>query len=387
MKKLITLSLILIVAIGARAQQIKYIDPTTKDTVFTNFTVTVAPPVPVVSATTVIHHFKAPTTPPVTPPVTPPITPPGNVPVISIANLVDGVMPDPITQPSYNASGAINVTGVSGKKYSNLLIDMKGSSTSPIRLTNCTNDTIVFCSLKNSTSPAVYLYNCKGIVVMYDYFSNVSTGVYEENCTNAGTMIIALNQFRNMIGPMPRGQFVQFNTTTNCTGCVIGWNRGENFAGASHPEDTFNLYMSSGTASTPIQITTNWERGGGPSTTGSGGMLGDNGGSYQILKYNISVNPGNCGMAIAGGTNNTISNNQIYSAILPFSQNGGIYVWDNNTQYHISNAIVSNNKVTWYRPDGSLDGFWFAIPITDTGNNWNANLNTSILPANILTWQ
>ena len=187
-----------------------------------------------------------------------------------------------------------------------------------------------------------------------------------------------------MLGPMPKGQWVQFNTITGA-GCSVSYNKGDNVQGQSHPEDCISMFKANGTQASPIMIRGNWGYGGGPSTTGSFIMLGDYGGSWQVADGNICVNPGNCGMAIAGGANNTISNNQIYSASLAWSQNGGIYVWDNGLPNPISNATVVNNKVTWYRPDGSLDGFWFAQAVTDQGNNWNAGLTASILPP-VNTW-
>lgn len=401
MKKLLTLLLIAIVSVGY-AQQTKTVTPHGDTVLFTpakynaatftttstsalfqqgNFTQAV---MSIIGGGTI--------TPPVNPPPPPPPTNPG---AISLNGLVDGVMPAAITQPSYTASGAINVSNVNGKRYSGLIIDMKGSSTSPVHLTNCKNDTIVFCAIKNSTSPGIYLSNCVGIVVMYDYFTNVSTGVYQENCTNAGTMIIALNQFKNMIGPLPRGQFVQMNTTTNCTGCVIGWNRGENFSGSSNPEDTYNLYKSSGTTATPIKITTNWIRGGGPSKTGGGIMMGDNGGSYQTAMFNILVNPGQYGMSISGGDHMSIINNQIFASKQSFT-NVGIYIWP-QAGAACSFATVSGNQVNWTKSDGTANADWdsgsssgFTTCGTISGwntNTWSANISTAILPTNILTWQ
>ncbi|MEO9172050.1 MAG: right-handed parallel beta-helix repeat-containing protein, partial [Mucilaginibacter sp.] len=104
-----------------------------------------------------------------------------------------------------NLTGAHNIT-ISGKNIS-------GGQAPAITLNNCYNIHITQNKLGNSSDVGIALYNCKNITIDYNYISNVSCGVYVENVTEGGITVIN-NQFKNIKGPSPRGQFVQFNTVS-----------------------------------------------------------------------------------------------------------------------------------------------------------------------------
>jgi hypothetical protein len=251
-------------------------------------------------------------------------------------------------------------------------------------LTNCHDIHITQCYLQNSSTVGIYLINCYNITIDYNFITNVSTGVYVENSPGGG-IVVNYNQFRNMNGPLPRGQFVQFNTVSGA-GLSISYNKCENILGSSYPEDAINLYMSSGTSDSPIQVVGNWIRGGGPSSTGGGIMVGDNGGSYEYIANNILVNPGQYGISIAGGDHNSIVNNQVYASKQSFT-NVGLYVWG-QSGYSVTNATVNGNSVNWTNSAGQANGSWLApgesTPSGWSSNNWNAGITTSILPTTIL---
>jgi hypothetical protein len=204
--------------------------------------------------------------------------------------------------------------------------------------------------------------------------------------TNGG-IIVNNNQFKNMVGPMPHGQFVQFDNVSGANNS-ISYNRGENIFGQSNPEDAINLYKSNGTVSSPIQIVGNWIRGGGPSTSGGGIMLGDNGGSYQVASGNILVNPGQYGMAIAGGDNISIANNSVYAAAQSFT-NIGLYVWGQSGS-PCTNTTVSGNQVKFFNSSNVENDVWIAggetTPSGWTTNTFGANIDASILPAVLISF-
>jgi len=214
---------------------------------------------------------------------------------------------------------------------------------------------------------------------MYD----VATGVYAEY---SSTVNVNKNQVMNVQGPLPRGQMVQFNNVSG-SGNVISYNICENIAGQSYPEDVINLYKTNGTASSPVQVIGNWIRGGGPSSTGGGIMLGDQGGSYVIAQDNILVNPGQYGIAVASGTNIQVLNNKVYSAQQSFS-NVGLYIWN---QYNTSCSLnaISGNQVSWKNSAGSENDGWNAGncgAVSGWGTNaFNAPIDASILPTQIIT--
>jgi len=254
-----------------------------------------------------------------------------------------------------------------------------------ITLKNCYNVRITGNKLSNSTRVGVYLYGCKNITVQDNYITNVSSGVYAEQTTEGG-IVVNSNQFLNMKGPFPRGQFVQFNNVVG-PNSSISYNRGENIMGQSYPEDAISLYQSKGTAASPVKVNGNWIRGGGPSNSGGGIMLGDNGGSYLFAQDNILVDPGQFGMAIAGGDHNTIINNQIYGRQQPFT-NVGIYINDING-YKTTFCKIGNNKVKYFNKVNYMNNAWISPnsskPEAWDSNIFGANLSAAILPAVIIT--
>jgi len=285
---------------------------------------------------------------------------------------------------SYTASGFISLTNahditISGK-------EITGGAVPCIFLSNCYNIHITGNKLYNSSDVGVHLYKCYNITVNDNYFTKVSSGVYAEQ-TTAGGIVVNSNQFLNMSGPFPRGQFIQFNNVSGA-GNSISNNKGENILGQSYPEDAISLYQSNGTPSSPIIINGNWIRGGGPSSSGGGIMLGDNGGSYETASNNILVNPGEYGMAIAGGDHNSILNNSIFGSSQSFT-NVGLYVNSING-YAETNSTVSGNSVLFFNSSGYQNNCWLAPNVSkpagwDTLNIWGAvTINSSLLPAIII---
>jgi len=283
-----------------------------------------------------------------------------------------------VTASPINLNGSHDIT-ISGEKIA-------GGNVPPITLSNCYNVHITKNKLGNSTAVGIYLINCKNITIDYNYIYNVSTGVYVENSSGGG-LVVNNNQIKNVVGPTPRGQFVQFNTVSGPNN-IISNNACENIAGYSNPIDGISLFMSNGTAASPIEVNGNWIRGGGPSNNGSGIMLGDYGGSYEVAANNILVNPGQVGIAIAGGDHMTITGNTIFAKAQSFT-NVGIYVWG-QAGYAVTNSNVSYNKVKFMSASNQESDDWLASGTpTPTGwstNTFGANITSSILPAVITTF-
>ncbi|MCO5948024.1 right-handed parallel beta-helix repeat-containing protein [Mucilaginibacter flavidus] len=284
---------------------------------------------------------------------------------------------------TYLASPVITLNNVS-----NITINGKaivGGNAIAICLNNCHDIQITNCKLYNSTNVGINLYNCYNITVMGNYFTNVSTGVYVDHASKGG-IVVNSNQFLNMKGPSPRGQFIQFNNVNGANN-QINSNKCENILGQSNPEDAISLYQSYGTATSPITVCGNQIRGGGPSASGGGIMLGDCGGAYQKADGNTLVNPGQYGIAISGGSLNAITNNLVYGVSQSFT-NIGLYVASFSGAL-ISSPTVSGNRIKFYNSSGAINGGWFASALVIPGgwntNNWNANIDASILPAVLIT--
>ncbi|MFD0831400.1 right-handed parallel beta-helix repeat-containing protein [Mucilaginibacter boryungensis] len=281
---------------------------------------------------------------------------------------------------NYHASNAISLSDVHNKTIRGLLIT--GGNVPPITLKNCSNIRITGNKLLNSKAVGIYLYRCKNIIIDHNYITKVSTGVYVQQ-TNGGGIAIENNQFLNMLGPLPRGQFVQFNNV-NGPGCIIANNACENIIGESYAEDAISLYSSNGTAASPITVKNNRIRGGGPSKTGGGIALGDAGGSHQLVENNLLVNPGQYGIGVAGGTDMQILNNKIYAKRATFT-NVGISVWNQYTSISAcAMIVVHGNEVNWTNAKGELNPAWNSgncDPVIGwNDNNWNAKIDFTILP-------
>jgi len=258
---------------------------------------------------------------------------------------------------------------------SNIFID--NSSRPCLKLTNCRNIIIERCTLGNCADVAIVLYRCRNVTVKNCYISNVSTGVYA--LESQGIKIID-NTIMNVNGPFPRGQMVQFDDVSGA-GNRVANNRFENILGHSFAEDAISMYKSRGTPSDAILISGNLIKGGGPSITGGGIMLGDKGGEYIIARDNILVNPGQYGMAISGGKHMQIINNKIYSKKQPFT-NVGLYIWNQNP-LSCEDNIISGNYVNWTNAKGEANDSWNngnCGPVKGWNTNtWRASIDSTIL--------
>ncbi|MGZ3832372.1 MAG: right-handed parallel beta-helix repeat-containing protein [Mucilaginibacter sp.] len=271
---------------------------------------------------------------------------------------------------------------------------INGKSSVCITLNNCSNIHITKCKIMNSKQRGIYLNNCTNVLIDSCFFSNVAVGVYAHL---GGQIRVLSNDFLNMRGPLPSGNFVQFNNVTGA-GNQINYNKCEDIIGVgANPNpgggDGISLFQCNGTAASPIQVYGNWIRGGG-TNTGSLGMAGivagDVGGSYQDIENNILVNSGYVGIQAQGGTNITIMYNQIYSDLVPWSGVG--LASANYSGVPSSNNTIGYNTVNWkagYLNMGQRDTSYKAgsgVNSNTKPNLWNTNtvkasITSSILPA------
>ena len=228
---------------------------------------------------------------------------------------------------------------------SNLFIEglqFTNKSGSNLVFKNCKDITIRNCYFGSSFEEAISIEDGSRITIENNLFANNKGGVYALK-TN-GSIVIRNNQFVNTKGPTPRGQYVQLNACTG-PGNIIENNKGESWPGESDPEDLISLFKSRGTAESPILVRKNIFRGGGPSSSGGGIMTGDTDGGYVIVENNILVDPGQYGIAAAGGHNIIIRNNKVFGRSQHFT-NVGIYVWA-QAGVPCSDIEVSNNYINY----------------------------------------
>ena len=281
---------------------------------------------------------------------------------------------------TYKYSAPISLNGISNRTISNL--EIQNPNGDCIRLINCSNITIQNCKLGASSGEGVAIYNSKNITVTNCSMESVRTGVL---AVESKDIKVTYNDVKNVKGPFPRGQMVQFDDV-NGSGNSISFNAFENLPGQSNPEDAISLFKSHGTPSDPIKVVGNWIRGGGPSISGGGIITGDYGGSYILVENNILVDPGQYGIAITSGHHITIKNNKIYAKKQPFTFWGLMSYIQYPIETH-SNTI-SNNEVNFRNKDGVLKNLWDdgkgGVIIGWNTNFYNPDLTESILPSKII---
>ena len=229
----------------------------------------------------------------------------------------------------------------------NLLIEnlqFTNASGNNLVFNNCRNITIRNCYFGASSLEAVSIEKSSNITIENNLFANNMNGIYALKTT--GAIVIRNNQFVNIKGREPRGQYVQFDSCWGA-GNIIENNKGECWPGESNSEDLISIYKSRGTEKSPILIRNNIFRGGGPSESGGGIMTGDNDGGYVIVENNILVDPGQYGIAVAGGNNIIIRHNKIFGRLQNFT-NAGIYAWAQSGA-PCSSLIVENNNINFTR--------------------------------------
>lgn len=232
-------------------------------------------------------------------------------------------------------------------------------------LRNCRDVVIENLTLRDFGSGviAIRIENCTNVTIRAVDFLNVAEGVYALNSTNISVID---SRYSNITGPaQPRtganvANFVQLNKVT---GALIARNKGK----GGDTEDIISVYQSSNVVVEDNHFEgTNWTSG-----SGSGIALSDGGGSGNIARRNILVNPGQVGAFIAGGINSVIADNIIIGQQRDKS-NVGIYVW-NQSSSACSGHTVSGNRVLWLRADGVPNPAWDARNCgTITG--WSTNV-------------
>jgi hypothetical protein len=152
---------------------------------------------------------------------------------------------------------------------------------------------------------------------------------------------------------------VQFDKVTGEGNSVVD-NEIHNRPGSPDTEDSINIYQSSGTSDSPLVVEGNLVFNGGSSVSGSGILVGDSGGSHQVVRDNTLINPGQVGIGVAGGQSIRIVDNMVFSESFPWS-NVGIYVWD-QYQTECGGIEVTGNMIQWQNSEDQ------ANPWYDAGN-------------------
>jgi hypothetical protein len=204
----------------------------------------------------------------------------------------------------------------------------------------------------------------------------------ESNIEGLGVASISVvgNFLLNPRGPYPRGQ--NFQCYNGCSGVTVT----NNYALSSvdttkylypeNQEDSINFGISDTITAQNNFIT------GGHSRSGCGLIADDRANRVQFMGNRV-LNTGQCGIAIADGTNQVVTGNKIYNTNpVGGGGNTALYVWK---QYKSAcgPVSVSNNIADELKPDGTHSGFWNGggcEPVSLTNNNFNASADAFLTP-------
>ena len=213
----------------------------------------------------------------------------------------------------------------------------------------------------------ITLHQSSDIQIISNTFKTVSSALYatsnSNDAANNGKLLFEGNQATEIRGPAPRGQLVQLNQYSG-PNIVIRCNVSDqaiggyiNKDGSGGPEDHINIYKSSGTLNSPIQILNNKLRGGG-SKSGGGILAVDGGnGANVMIEGNILVDAGQYGVGIPAGENITVKRNRIFASTHAWT-NVGIYVWNQYAGTACSRTEISGNQVNYRNQKGMPNPYW-----------------------------
>lgn len=288
----------------------------------------------------------------------------------------------------WTAVSPITLNGANNQTISADSIILNGANTVGITLNNCTNIHITKCKIANTTSYAIKLFNCTNVTIDSCYFTAIGMGVYAQNCTTVKVNANRILNVNGLLGQSNTGHSVQFDNV-NGAGNMVQNNRIQNIAGqALKPHDQISIFKSNGIAGDSIMVTGNQILGGQISTSnGEGGAcgigVGDNGGSYQVVRGNTLVNPGYAGIqpnsSGAVVTSIKIDHNIIYSSQTAISLLGI------SSQVATGSTIeISYNTVRWIDYNGhnsSSINYYYTGP---TPVNWTTNISSTTINSSIL---
>lgn len=194
-----------------------------------------------------------------------------------------------------------------------------------------------------------------------------------------GLMVIGNFLLNPLGGDNFRGQNVQAWNSANVVvlnNFTLSSRDRTKYLHAEDQEDSINFGFGSGFVAIYNYIT------GGHSPSGCGLIADEAANSVQFVG-NRMLDSGQCGIGIAGATNQLVDHNKIPNRT-PVNGGGNtaLYVWNQSSE-PCGPVTVSNNIATEIRKDGTQSGFWYGggcDPLTQKGNTWDAAAQELLTP-------
>jgi len=172
---------------------------------------------------------------------------------------------------------------------------------------------------------------------------------------NSHNLLIKGNFMLNPLGPGPRGQHVQawddkVQTNIRVLNNYVLSSTDSKYLLPADQEDAINFGFVDGVVASNNYIT------GGKSPSGCG-LIADEGANDVLFDNNTLVETGQCGIGIASGTHQVVTNNKIFNSFIPKGGNTALYVW---SQYKDPcGPVQSTGNILWAtKPDGTPSSYW-----------------------------
>lgn len=244
------------------------------------------------------------------------------------------------------------------------IINSKNITVEAVKLRGCRGHGIVIAGSSDISINGVDIEDTLGSAVIVSHsgkvdirgsrFARAANGVYAVDTSGVS---VSGNLIVNMKGPKPRGQGIQFDKVSG-KGNSIACNTLISTPGEAQVEDAINLYQSVGDADAPLTVKSNQIIGGGPSRSGGGILIGDQGGAHFLVEDNVLVDPGQYGIGVAGGKDSLVTRNQIFAGRKPFT-NVGIYIHNFSTpRRDCARHVIRANKVFYRSAIGRWNNYW-----------------------------
>lgn len=254
----------------------------------------------------------------------------------------------------------------------------------------------------------ILLTNCRNIVIRNVDFTTVAQPlVFGRGCDN---ITVEWCRVRNITGPSARiglhtGNFMQTVDSPSNINIV------DNLIIGGDTEDIISYFTAVGGLCARNRV----DGSGWVSDSGTGIILGDGGGSGIVVEDNTLLNPGQVGIAIAGGEDHVIRNNTVYQGPqmgrvawfdadgfvvesntadareTPIQSNVGMYSRNFYLEHPFGGSVVHNNRVRFWSDDVEVwNGFWDGDnpgSVSEFDNAWNDDtIDPTDLAVDLTEW-
>jgi DNA-binding winged helix-turn-helix (wHTH) protein len=332
--------------------------------------------------------------------------------------------PPPPAPPTTRTTTLVITSADNGKSFSNYKIST--TSGNCVVIDGASNVTfqgsdIGPCGTSNTTSPSNGIYVIGGTEnKIYDNYVHVETlasgccdshigilierssyGVIEGNIVaygegniqlqNSDHITVSGNFMLNPRGPFPRGTQFQAANSTNTTvsnnfalstnASTLGQALG---TGNSAPilydsraiSDSINFWRSSNNSARGNYVSGGVDGSGCTSDSGCC-LIADSGANSSTFVENTCFNTGQCGVAVASGTDQVVKNNKILNLNpTPKGGNTALPIFDDGTYAACGPVQVRGNISTEIRADGYASGYWSDAKCGVSCDGANANVDS-----------